>query len=591
MKSINNKIQAWFITNWNRLTDVKVSDAEALRLGRLFNTLMLISVGIVITLITAFLMMIPLGFSNGITIYVATAFPFFFIPLSVFCMIQAKQGHIRFSIALYVWINFIGISLAAWLFDGMLSPAWLLFIWTITIAGTLLRPAYSLWMTVGVVADYLVLILLYELNMYRPLFTFGGPGRDYLNISFLLIMLLSTVGILTFLNMRSLRDSILKLHKEIAEHKKTAIALNESREKYRTVADFTYDWEYWLDTNGNYIYVSPSCERITGYDSNEFLKDPDLLVSITHPEDRKLFSQHLHDAVTSIGKVETLDFRILTRSGEERWISHTCQPVAGSDGKWLGRRGTNRDITERRIAVNTLKENESRLREINATKDKFFSIIAHDLKNPFNSILGFSELLVEQIRQKDYEGIDKYTEFIQHSSRQAMDLLMNLLEWSRSQTGIMEFNPEYIEIVDLINEVVKLSADSARQKSIVISKVLPQIATVLADKAMINTILRNLIFNAVKFTNQGGKIIVSVEQKKNELTVCISDNGVGIKKGDICKLFRIDETYSTTGTCNEKGTGLGLILCKEFVEKHKGKIWVDSEEGKGSKFFFMIPKI
>jgi len=589
MKSDNNKIQAWFNALWIRLTGVQITDGEAVRLGRLFNTLMVISIGIVITLILLFLIMIPLGLSNQLTLYVATAFPFVFIPLSVFCMIRAKHGHINSSIALYVWINFIGISVAAWLFDGVLSPAWLLYIWTVTIAGTLLSPGYSLWMTTGVVINYFAVILFYAFGLYRPLFTFGELGRDFLNVGFLIIMLVSTVGILTYLNMRSLHDSIWKLHNEVSEHKKTGKALNESREKYRTVADFTYDWEYWLGTDGSYLYVSPSCKRTTGYDSSEFLKDPDLLLSIIHPEDRVMFDQHLDDAVTSIGDVVTLNFRILTRSGEERWISHTCQPVYNSDGKWMGRRGNNRDVTERKMAEDALKYSETRLREINATKDKFFSIIAHDLRNPFNSILGFSQLLVEQIHQKDYDGIDKYTEFIRNSSQHAMDLLMNLLEWSRSQTGIMEFNPEYIEIVALINEVEKLSDYSARQKSITISKVLQQISPVLADKAMISTILRNLIFNAVKFTNPGGRIIISAEQKNNELIVSVSDNGVGIKRNDICKLFRIDETFSTTGTQNEKGTGLGLILCKEFVEKHKGKIWAESEAGKGSKFSFMIP--
>jgi len=248
------------------------------------------------------------------------------------------------------------------------------------------------------------------------------------------------------------------------------------------------------------------------------------------------------------------------------------------------------DITESRRNEETLKENEAHLRELVATKDKFFSIIAHDLKSPFNSILGLSNLLVAQIQEKNLEGIEEYARIIQKSSTTVFNLLMNLLEWARSQTGRMEFSREYIELGALINEVIELSNESAHQKSIKIIKELPRNLLVFADKAMINTILRNLISNAIKFTYPGGQIIVSAEKKLDELKISISDNGIGIKKEAIGKLFRIDENNIRMGTQNEIGTGLGLILCKEFIEKHRGKIWVESEIGKGSKFSFTIPK-
>ena len=248
------------------------------------------------------------------------------------------------------------------------------------------------------------------------------------------------------------------------------------------------------------------------------------------------------------------------------------------------------DITERMRNEEVLKENEAHLRELVATKDKFFSIIAHDLKSPFNSILGLSNLLVEQIQEKNFDGIEEYAKIIQKSSTTVFNLLMNLLEWARSQTGRMEFSREYIELGALINEVIELSNESAHQKSITIIKELPRNLLVFADKAMINTILRNLISNAIKFTYPGGQIIVSAEKKLDELKISISDNGIGIKKEAIGKLFRIDENNIRMGTQNEIGTGLGLILCKEFIEKHRGKIWVESEIGKGSKFSFTIPK-
>jgi signal transduction histidine kinase len=242
-----------------------------------------------------------------------------------------------------------------------------------------------------------------------------------------------------------------------------------------------------------------------------------------------------------------------------------------------------------RFRAQQIKESEIKLRELNATKDKFFSIISHDLKSPFSSVIGFSKLLMEQIKNKDIEGIEKHANFVLKSSNKAMDLLLNLMEWTRSQTGRMEFKPVYFDLVLSINKIILLYVDIAGQKSITIKHILPQKASVYADNAMISTVLRNLISNAVKFTMPGGEIIVSAMEKQNEIIFSVSDNGVGISEKSIKKLFRIDQSYSTAGTKEETGTGLGLILCKEFVEKHNGKIWVESEEKKGSTFYFTLP--
>ena len=250
-----------------------------------------------------------------------------------------------------------------------------------------------------------------------------------------------------------------------------------------------------------------------------------------------------------------------------------------------------RDITERKKAEAKILQNEALLRELNATKDKFFSIIAHDLKSPFNAIIGFSNLLSEQMKERDYDGIEEYADIIQNSSIRAMSLLSNLLEWARSQTGKMDFQPENFELVSLIKEVIGISNDMAQQKSITIVQELPHDLNVYADKSMIATILRNLVSNAVKFTNLGGTIVISSEQASNGPVIAVADNGIGIASQALEKLFRIDQNISTKGTQNELGTGLGLILCKEFIEKHNGRIWAESEFGNGSKFCFTIPKI
>jgi signal transduction histidine kinase len=196
---------------------------------------------------------------------------------------------------------------------------------------------------------------------------------------------------------------------------------------------------------------------------------------------------------------------------------------------------------------------------------------------------------MKQIKNKNIEKIDMYGSLILQSSNMAMDLLMNLIQWSLSQTGQMKFNPERFDMVACIDTNTLMFNNIASQKSITIKNILPHSASVLADNAMISTVLRNLISNAIKFTMPGGEIIVSAMEKQTEIIISVTDSGVGISKNSIVKLFRIDQNHSTTGTNNETGTGLGLILCKDFVEKHNGKIWVESEEGKGSTFYFTLP--
>lgn len=246
-------------------------------------------------------------------------------------------------------------------------------------------------------------------------------------------------------------------------------------------------------------------------------------------------------------------------------------------------------VIEKKQAEISLRKSGEELNELNAQKDKFFSIISHDLKSPFSSILGFSEVLMEQIKDEDYEGIGEYTEIIRDSSRQAMDLLTNLLEWTSSESGRMKFNPGNFDLVILIKEIRMLLGVIASQKAISVNLDLPKEIAIHADKTMVSTVLRNLVSNAIKFTGKGGEITVSAEKKIDKVVVFVKDNGMGIDKARLEKLFTIGESESTQGTNHEKGTGLGLILCKEFIQKHGGEIWVESEQGVGSVFYFTIP--
>ena len=241
-------------------------------------------------------------------------------------------------------------------------------------------------------------------------------------------------------------------------------------------------------------------------------------------------------------------------------------------------------LLETSVALKTAE-----LYELNASKDKFFSIIAHDLKNPFNAIIGLSEMQKEEIRSGDLAGIEEYAGMINISAVQTLRLLDNLLEWANSQTGILLFKPVPIKLSELLNEEFSILNDMAIGKNIELKSSITDNFTIIADKNMIKTILRNLISNAIKFTHKNGKVEVKAIKNNQQVEISVSDSGIGMTKETMAKLFRIDANLSTSGTENEKGTGLGLFLCKEFVEKHGGKIWAESESGNGSIFKFSLP--
>lgn len=230
------------------------------------------------------------------------------------------------------------------------------------------------------------------------------------------------------------------------------------------------------------------------------------------------------------------------------------------------------------------------LSESNAEKDRFFSIIAHDLKSPFNSILGFSDLLLSKVKEEDYEGMEAYANIIKQSSKSAMDLLSNLMDWSKAHTGRMDFYPTSVNLNDLVKELEYLFAASLLHKQQQLTIDIQENTVVYADRNMLYTVLRNLISNAIKFSHSNGRIVLTAVEKQMGYEISVTDHGVGIPKEFINKLFRIDESYSTMGTQQEKGTGLGLVLCKELIERHGGHIGCESEPGIGSKFFFSLPK-
>lgn len=237
-----------------------------------------------------------------------------------------------------------------------------------------------------------------------------------------------------------------------------------------------------------------------------------------------------------------------------------------------------------------LKESEKKLKESNDSKDKFFSILAHDLRNPFGALFSASDLLnkyynrIDEVKKKDY--IQK----IHNSSKQVLLLLENLLEWSRAQIGSLKANPENFDVEKVISGNIALLKEAASSKKIELFSKTDSETIIYADRNMIATVIRNLLTNALKFSSENDKVWIETKKYfEKELWISICDTGSGIKEDDLPKLFNIESGFSTNGTKNEKGTGLGLLLCKEFIELNKGTISVESEYGKGSKFIFTVP--
>jgi len=385
----------------------------------------------------------------------------------------------------------------------------------------------------------------------------------------------------------SLKSSYEKL---LSEYKRTSealleinLALNNSREVI-----------FLTDKEGVITYINPEFTETYGYTADEIVgkTTPRILNNgVFSKEDYKTFWEKLLNKQS----IPAWQYKNKCKNGKLIDVEGSADPIVNEEGEIIGFLGIQRDITERKKAEKALKESEQQLRELNATKDKFFSIIAHDLKNPFNLLLGLSELLKESLEENGTTKQHQYIDKIYKSTKDTSKLLENLLIWARTQKGIIDFSPTEENIHSLVDKEVKLLNQLAEKKSISLINKIPDGLTVSVDKNMFSTIIRNLISNGIKYTYHGGTIEINSQSVKENnqhfIEISVKDNGIGIPSEIQDKLFSISENISTEGTENETGTGLGLILCKEFVQKHSGKIWVESEVGKGSKFTFTIPTI
>ena len=369
---------------------------------------------------------------------------------------------------------------------------------------------------------------------------------------------------------------------DISERKQSEIALQESELKHRNLIETMPDAFYRSTPEGKFMEVNQAMVKMLGYESKEELMAIDIKTQLYFkPEDR--------ESLVLQNNSDDLDiFPMKKKDGSEIWLEDHGWYVKDENGQIIFHEGVMRDITERKISETRLQKYSEELQELNATKDKFFSIIAHDLKTPFHSILGLSEIIKDEAKHLDIETVEQYAGIIHSTSKNTFQLLENLLDWARIQRSQISFKPVSIILKKLVNEVVELMEEKSNSKMITVLNNIPDNQIVSADEDMLKTVLRNLVSNALKFTPVNGKIEIHVVSKENSIEISVKDTGTGMKQDDISKIFKIGSSFSKRGTENENGTGLGLVLCKEFVEKQGGKIWVESEEGKGSTFTFSI---
>jgi signal transduction histidine kinase len=250
------------------------------------------------------------------------------------------------------------------------------------------------------------------------------------------------------------------------------------------------------------------------------------------------------------------------------------------------------DITERKASEEEINKRNEQLIKLNAEKDKFFSIIAHDLKAPFQGFLNLSQIMTEEASSFSADELTEFGTMLNKTANNVFDLLKNLLEWSQMQQGSMSFEPKELSYTNLILNNIRTISERSKQKGIEIINEVIEPIDIYADENMINSVLLNLLSNSVKFSNRGSTVTVKPERIENDIVeISISDTGIGMKQNIADKLFKVGEDVGRVGTDGEKSTGLGLLLCKEFVEKHGGKIWVESEEGIGSRFVFTLPLV
>lgn len=373
---------------------------------------------------------------------------------------------------------------------------------------------------------------------------------------------------------------------------------NSSELAFRELIDRFADPVFILSSDGFIIETNKAAVNCFGYEREELIAQTPLFLSAEEEYNNAVIYQKIEKAFK--GELQKFEWLVKNKNGVvlSTEISLHKSNYKGQEAVLA----TGRDLTETKKVVKELMRHNHELEESNLSKDKFFSIFAHDLKNPFQGLLGFIDLLYEDLDELSNEQVKEYLSNVRNASYHTYALLENLLEWSRIQSGKMPFTPTVFNIHDEINSVLTVLDNNATQKDIKLINEVDSEIKVEADRNMIRSIVQNIVTNSIKFSNANGRVVIrgrvpnnysktksSKEQGDGQwLEISIADNGIGIPEEILPKLFKLNGQYSSAGTANEPGTGLGLVLCHEMVEKNGGRIWAESIPGQGTTFIFTI---
>jgi len=374
---------------------------------------------------------------------------------------------------------------------------------------------------------------------------------------------------------------------DISLRKKAEKELIESEKKYRYLTEKASDIIYTISLDSTITFYNNAIERIFEATTEEIEKN-----NYTHlmlPQDKEL-AQKLHSDIYSGKKPPIFEHGFKTPKGKLVYLECSVTPLFNEANEVTGALGIARDITDKRKAQDELKEGKEALEELVKTKDKFLSVIAHDLRDPFNVLIGYSDLILSDFDDISKEDLKKYIQAINNSSNNSFSLLKNLIDWSKTESKLLVYTPEKLNISRIISRTIESLKFSAEIKNIKIKFNFEKDIYLLADDNMFKTVLRNLITNSIKYSYKHSEIIISLLEEKNQFIIKIEDTGAGISKENKEKLFLNNHNFTERGTTNEKGSGLGLLICKEFIKKWNGRLWIESELREGSTFSFSIPK-
>jgi PAS domain S-box-containing protein len=378
--------------------------------------------------------------------------------------------------------------------------------------------------------------------------------------------------------------------KDITEKKQMVTALEEANSFNRRLIENTQVAIYQTSQEGKFISVNPAFVKLAGYESAE-----DMIKSITNIGEQLYVNGEERNKLAKLlaeqGQVYGYEIQMKKKDGQPFWVLSSPSIVRDALGNTLFYEGTFIDITERKEAADEIMRKNEELQLHIAEKKKFFSIIARDLASPLQSFQWVTRFIVEEFPSLTADEIKKHVVSMKNSADKLQNLLEDLLEWSQMRRGVNTFQPKSLLFLNGVVPVVESVRDAAKNKMIRIGYDFPEDLTVIADAQMFASLLRNLVYNAIKFTQKSGRIIIAARQEPDNLiTVSVSDNGIGMKPEMLHSLFQLDRLPSRMGTDGELSSGLGLLLCKEYVEQSGGNIWAESEEGIGTTVYFTIPK-